>query len=92
MAQNLRKSVPALTWTMLTDANITAATLQVFGHTRIAATLGTSAPAAAAAYIEYSGSEGEVAITLADMFPGVSGANRLWAFCFAATEVTISHA
>jgi len=82
-------------WVLITDANITAATFQTRSGSpvEILATNGTTAPAAMAAGILYPFPLGERNATLADLFPGVSGANRLWARSFALDGlVFISHA
>lgn len=82
-------------WQMLTDANVTEATLQNIGSGPIyvTGTNGTGAPPVDSLGVIYRPGEGEASRPLAEMFPGVSGVNRLWAKSpFFATQVFISHA
>jgi len=84
-------------WTLLTDANVTDLTFQVIGvgggPVFIAGTNGTTAPADDALGLSYEPGQGEADRALADLFPGVSGVNRLWAKTSAgSTGVFVSHA
>jgi hypothetical protein len=94
MAQNTTYNLNA-DWLMITDANVTAATFQNLtqGGIYIAATNGTSAPDVGTQTLSYGAGQGERNVDLADLFPGVSGANRLWARVASGTgTVFISHA
>lgn len=94
MAQNTKKSV-GNTWTQLTDANVTAITFQNISSLPVAvtATNGATPPAESEEGLAYAGGQGEVNRLLADLFPGVSGANRVWARASAGTQqVFVSHA
>jgi hypothetical protein len=81
-------------WTQLTDANVTEITFQNIGAAAVyvTATNGVTAPTDAAGLI-YKPLEGEAKRALADIFPGVTGANRVWAKSVdLATQVFVSHA
>lgn len=82
-------------WELLTDANVSEVTFQNIGSSdvHITATNGTTAPALSAEGFRYAEGQGEMKRALADLFPGVSGANRLWARATSAsTTIFISHA
>ena len=96
MPQNTMIQVGS-SWTLLTDDNVTAVTFQNKGNytVEVTATAGTTPPATNAAGIDYPYPMGERSIiTLAETFPGISGASRLWARVMqgAAGAVFISHA
>lgn len=90
----LAKDVP----TMITNADVTASRFQVIGvgEVNITATVGTNPPTDFDGAIALRGGlyDGIAADqTLADLFPGVPGANRLWALANSGnTQVRISHA
>ena len=94
MAQNTTISVPAGTWTQITDADVSAITFQVrpsaFG-VFISGTADTTAPTTTSGAIYYSPNQGEANVSLADLFPGIS-AVRVWAFADAPASVFVSHA
>jgi hypothetical protein len=93
MAQNTTILVPALTWTELTNDDVTSITFQnrtgypVF----VKGTEDDTAPSDASGAIRYNPGQGELNVELADLFPGIT-AVRLWAFAEIASEVTVSHA
>lgn len=94
MPQNTSIGIEAA-WQLLTDANVTEATFQVIGSGAIyvIGTNGTTPPSASALGLLYRPGEGEAKRLLADMFPGVSGANRLWAKSASTnSQVFVSHA
>lgn len=94
MAQNTTYPVTT-SWVMITDANVTNATFQNLtqGGLFIAATNGTGSPTAGVQTLSYGAGQGERNVALADLFPGVSGANRLWARVQSGSgTVFISHA
>lgn len=82
-------------WTLITDSDVTAATfVNVNGYTiYVQGTAGASAPPAGGG-IPYGAGMGEANVSLADLFPGVSGVNRLWARVAFVTQglVFVSHA
>lgn len=94
MAQNTTKAIAAATWTQLTDADITAITFQNIGGSfvLVKATTNTTAPTTSAGAIRYNPGQGERNVAMSDLFPGLSGADRLWAWSDAATLVVVSHA
>ncbi|NEX45171.1 hypothetical protein G3572_03065 [Rhodobacter sp. ETT8] len=67
-------------WTEITDGNVAAISFQnQSGYSvYIRGTLGTTPPTGTAG-IEYGPGQGERNAALADLFPGVAGANRVWA-------------
>jgi hypothetical protein len=96
MPQQASYIVPKWTWTMLTDADATTVTFINSGGATmlVEATAGTTAPATIAGAYPYRPGQGEnSAVTLAVLFPGVAGANRLWAYGRDdTTSCEISHA
>lgn len=94
MPQNTTKSIPANVWTQLTDANIAAATFQnISGNfVFIEGTVGATPPANLDGAIRYNPGQGERNVALSDLFPGLSGVNRLYAFSPDGAAVVISHA
>jgi len=94
MAQNTTLDIPAEVWTQLTDADVTSISFQNLGMNFIIvkATTDTTAPTTSADAIRYNPGQGEMNVLLSDMFPGLSGRDRLWAYAPAPTRVFVSHA
>jgi hypothetical protein len=94
MAQNTTITVPAGAWTQLTDADITSITFQNIGsnHIMVKATTDGTAPTNYAGAIRYNPGQGERNVALSDLFPGLAGRDRLWAYATDATQVVVSHA
>ena len=94
MAQNTTIAVPAATWTQLTDADITSITFQNIGsnHILVKATTDGTAPTDYAGAIRYNPGQGERNVAISDLFPGLAGRDRLWAYATEATQVVVSHA
>ena len=94
MAQNTTISVPATTWTLLTDGNISSITFQNIGNNAllIKGTVGTTPPSDANGALRYNPRQGERNAALTDLFPGLSGANRVYAYADDAVQVVVSHA
>ncbi len=94
MAQNTTITVPSRAWTQLTDADITSITFQNIGssHIFIKATTDTTAPTNFAGAIRYNPGQGERNVALSDLFPGLAGRDRVWAYAEDATPVVVSHA
>ena len=94
MAQNTTITVPAGAWTQLTDADITSITFQNIGsnHIMVKATTDGTAPTNYASAIRYNPGQGERNVALSDLFPGLAGRDRLWAYATDATQVVVSHA
>lgn len=95
MAKNTSVTTTPEAWTELTDGDVSAITFQVLGShgVRVAATVGNgSEPASTADVVYYFQGQGERNVSLADLFPGITGANRVWAWSNAETTVFVSHA
>lgn len=93
MPQNTHINV-GTNWTALTNADVTAMTFQnVSGYPIfVTASNGADQPQAGGGLM-YASGQGEGGRAIADIFPGVSGANRLWARSSIGTqEVFVSHA
>ena len=93
MAQNTTVSIPAATWTQLTDADVSLITFQNVGsnHIVIKATTDTSAPTTTDGGFRYNPGQGEKNVGLAELFSGISGADRLWVYSTDGTSVVVSH-
>jgi hypothetical protein len=95
MARNEDIALQAGVWTQLTNAN--AASVRISLRTgqavELQATNGTTPPATASGSVPLT-PFGTLAadLTLADLWPGVSGANRLWALSPVYQTVSVSHA
>lgn len=97
MPQNTSVTLNASAYTQITDANVTEITFQNVrgGAVFVVGTVGVSQPAASVVGLRYEPGQGESKRLLADLFPGVSGVNRLWARCAdsgSSAEVFVSHA
>ena len=95
MPQNTTVAVPARTWTQLTNADVSAIRVQnLNGYPiKIMGTVGAVAPTSdAGALVLAAGQAIAADLTLAQLFPGVSGANRVYAFSDAPALVSVSHA
>lgn len=91
-ATNTSVAVATATWTEITTADSTSVTFQ--NQTRaglwVKATTG-SAPSDLLGAIFYGPGEGEANRAIADMFPGVTSANRVWVYAEDGGRVMISH-
>lgn len=94
MAQNTTIQLSANTWTQLTNADVSAITFQNISsyHVFVKATADTTAPTSVSGAISYNPGQGERNTLISDLFPGIAGADRLWAFCDQAVSVFVSHA
>lgn len=95
MARNDNVACAALAWTQLTNGNATAVRVHNLGTQAIAlkATVGATPPTDTTGAIGLQPGETTAAdLTLEDLFPGVSGANRLYAYAYVASTVSVSHA
>jgi len=94
-ARNATVGVTKQTWTQLTDADVTSITFQnASGYdVLIKATTDTTAPTDQDDVLVYGPGLGERNSLMTDLFPGLTGADRVWAYCSAATaSVFVSHA
>lgn len=86
-------SVPANTWTQLTPTNVTALRVEnESGYAvQLQATVGAVAPTSFDAvvtlhpFIPWAADLG-----IAQLFPGVAGANRIWAYCITPVVLSVS--
>lgn len=95
MAQNTHVAVPANAWTELTDADITTATIQNLGSDYIWLAVSTSAtaPTSTAGAIKLlPATIIPSTFTLIQLWPGVTGGDRLFAYSPTPCLVMISHA
>lgn len=94
MARNSTVTVPAVTWTQLTAGDVTAITFQNLGAAtlKVKGTVGANAPSDDTGSISYTKFQGERNVLLSDLFPGVSGANRVYAYIADGGDVAVSHA
>lgn len=95
MAQDTKLFLPKDVWTLLTNVNVAAARVQNRCMTSIElqATNGTTPPTGTNATLTLLAGEILAAdMTLAQLWPGVTGANRLWALSWTDTSVSVSHA
>lgn len=91
-ARNTQVTVPRLTWTELTDSDVTAITFQCQGDdVLIAGTTGAAPAAASRDGVRYDTNEGERNVAMSDLFPGVS-ATRVFARSNTGSVVFVSHA
>ena len=94
MPQNATVAVSARTWTQLTNSDVSALRVQnLNGYPiEIMGTVGAVAPTSdAGALVLAAGQAIAADLTLAQLFPGVSGANRVYAFSDAPALVSVSH-
>jgi len=87
---------PAGEWTLLTDSDVTALRVQNTAPTAIflMGTVGATAPSSTAGAMRLDAGAVLLAdVLLADLFPGVSGANRVYAYSeYQGATVSVSHA
>lgn len=94
MAQNIKISINE-DWVLVTDSNVSTITFQVTGERslQVLGTNGTTEPGSSSGGLVYGAGQGERNTALSDLFPGVSGVNRLWMRMVSyETEVFVSHA
>ena len=93
MPRHATVSVPAKTWTELTASDATNVTFENLEPSQIfiQATTG-AAPADLEGALKYTSVQGEINVALAEAFPGVSGAVRVWAWSKTGARVAVSHA
>lgn len=94
-AQNTDVHLPKKTWVLLTSGDVTALRVkEKFGFpVKLKATVGPVAPTNDTGSVDLLGYEGMATdVTLAQLFPGVTGANRVYGYCDYATVVSVSHA
>jgi len=95
MARNDDVTLVANIWTQLTNANAAAIRVANAGVSSVLlkATSGVAAPTNTTGSIVLNSGETLAAdLTLAQLWPGVAGANRLWALSGTNSTVSVSHA
>ena len=94
MPQNTTKNLAAAAWTQLSDANIATVTFQNISGSfvLVKGTVGATAPTDLTGAIRYNPGQGERNVLLTDLFPGLSGVNRLYAYSQDGASVVVSHA
>ena len=94
MAQNTTVNIPADTWTQITDGNVTSLTFQnISGNfVLVKGTVGATAPTTLPGSLRYNPGQGERNVALADLFPGISGVNRLYVFADSGAQMVVSNA
>lgn len=97
-ARNATVTLPAGTWTRLTEGStdITVATIQIVGGINgvyVKATTDGTAPTTNDGAYFYEVKSGEKELTMSEMFPGLTGADVLWGLSpWGVGYVTVSHA
>ena len=94
MAQNTTITLTPNAWTQLTDADVTRITFQNTGGQFILVKGATdaTAPTDQTGAIRYNPGQGQVNAFLTDLFPGLTGADRVFAYSDSAVGVMVSHA
>lgn len=94
MPRNTTVSVASATWTQITDADVTAITFQNLSDFSmfVKATTDTTAPTDLTGALKYAPGQGERAVAMADLFPGLTGADRVWVYADPGVQVFVSHA
>jgi hypothetical protein len=93
MPRHTTLDLTARTWTQLTDADVTAITFQnIGGHfILVKATTDTTTPTTTTDAIRYNPGQGERNALMTNLFPGLSGADRVWAWAESNASVYVSH-
>jgi len=92
--QNTTISIPAATWTQITNADISSITFQNVGtnYMLVKGTTSAVAPTNTDGSLRYNPGQGEKNVYLIDLFPGISGVDRAWCYSPDGTSVAVSHA
>ena len=93
MPQNTTISIPANTWTQISDANVTVMRVCSLGTEPISlqATVGATPPSNLLGVVPIIPREVRV-VDLAQLWPGVAGANRVYAYSSVAAKISVSNA
>ena len=94
MPQNTNKNLVKDSWVELTDELVSTITFQNIGTSfmLVKATTGASAPTSLDGTLRYNPGQGERAVAVADLFPGItSSTGRLWAYVETAGKAFVSH-
>lgn len=84
---------PTYTWVELTEGTTSFITFQNVGYSSVfvKATASAAEPVDTEGALEFPAASQAVSYTLMEMFPGIAGANRLWAYAPFDTSVAVSH-
>lgn len=85
---------PSYSWVELTESATNFVTFQNVGYAPVfvKATNSSSPPSDAQGALEFPAASQAVSYSISSMFPGIAGANRLWAYAWFDSAVAISHA
>jgi len=94
MARNTTLTLPAATWTQLTNGDVTNISFenQSDDYLFVAFTAGESAPSSTDGAIRYRPNYGADNMTLANTFSGVTGGTRVYGYIENGGRVWVSHA
>lgn len=94
MAQNTTVNIASATWTQITNGDTARITFQnISGNFVIVkATAGATAPTDLTGGIRYNPGQGERNVLIADLFPGLTGGNRVYAYSADGAAMMVSHA
>lgn len=94
MPRNTTVPVPAHAWTEITDANVASITFQNQCSTvlLVKGTVGSVTPTDDLGSIVYPPMSGEVSAILTELFPGVTGVNRVFVKPVTSGWVAVGHA
>jgi len=97
MAQQTATRLDRRAWTQLTDADATNITFQVIeGPVWIMGAVDATAPTtpdpASIGAIKYTAGQGELNVAVADLFPGLSSPDRVFAWAEFGGRVSFGHA
>lgn len=94
MAQNTDLNIAANAWAMITDSDVSQITFQNKGgtHIMVKATTDTTAPTTFDGSIRYNPGQGERNTLLSDIWPGLTGRDRVWVYAYGPVTVFVSHA
>lgn len=86
-------ATPPAKWVQLTESATDRVTFQNLGNSTlyVKGTNTNAAPDSIAGALEYPGAAKETYVRLAELFPGVAGVNRLWAYAYSHTTAFVSH-
>jgi hypothetical protein len=93
MAQPDTIEIPPGAWTLITDTDAARIMFQNVGGAPIyvQGSVGVTPPAALDGGWLYHPGFGQPLASLADLFPGISGANRVWARAVVTSAVEVQH-
>jgi len=94
MARTTVLSIPALTWTQITNDDVTTITFQNRSEydCYVAVTTDETAPTDLSTAVKYGPGQGENSMTLSSAFDGTSGADRVWVYARDPIDFFVSHA